>query len=258
MKVLGVIPARLGSSRLPEKVLSLIAGKSVLQRVYEQAKQAQVLSEIIIAADDQKIVDHAKDFGAFAILTSKTHESGTDRVAEAVAHLQSDGKDFDIIANIQGDMPFLNPHLIDHLVHQFSKSFADFDIATPAVLIRDRAEWERPQIVKVIFQKSGRALYFSRAAIPYIRDPRASPEAFGYRHIGIYLYSSKALFAFTALPPSALEKIEKLEQLRAIWHGQRILISEIPENLVAGQIDIDTQEDLDRARDLVVGGQLYN
>ena len=208
MKTLGVIPARYGAQRFPGKPLALIAGKPLVQRVYEQARKAQRLDRIVIATDDTRIADVVKKFGGEVVMTSPACPSGTDRAAEVARQL-----DCDRVVNIQGDEPLMRPEMIDQLVD----SLADYDMATLARLIESAEVLANPNVVKVVFATTGNALYFSRHPIPFVRDIGATAPHF--KHLGIYAYRRDFLLKFVQLPPSALEKTEKLEQLRALENG---------------------------------------
>ena len=213
MKTLGVIPARYGAQRFPGKPLALIAGKPLVQRVYEQARKAQRLDRIVIATDDTRIADVVKKFGGEVVMTSPACPSGTDRAAEVVRQL-----DCDQVVNIQGDEPLMRPEMIDQLVD----GLADYDMATLARLIESAEVLANPNVVKVVFDINGNALYFSRHPIPFVRDVGATAPHF--KHLGIYAYRRDFLLKFVQLPPSALEKTEKLEQLRALENGFAIKV----------------------------------
>ena len=213
MKTLGVIPARYGAQRFPGKPLALIAGKPLVQRVYEQARKAQRLDRVVIATDDTRIADVVKKFGGEVVMTSPACPSGTDRAAEVVRQL-----DCDQVVNIQGDEPLMRPEMIDQLVD----GLADYDMATLARLIESAEVLANPNVVKVVFDINGNALYFSRHPIPFVRDVGATAPHF--KHLGIYAYRRDFLLKFVQLPPSALEKTEKLEQLRALENGFAIKV----------------------------------
>ncbi|MEI8063113.1 MAG: 3-deoxy-manno-octulosonate cytidylyltransferase [Verrucomicrobiota bacterium] len=213
MKTLGVIPARYGAQRFPGKPLALIAGKPLVQRVYEQARKAQRLDRVVIATDDTRIADAVKKFGGEVVMTSPACPSGTDRAAEVVRQL-----DCDQVVNIQGDEPLMRPEMIDQLVD----GLADYDMATLARLIESAEVLANPNVVKVVFATTGNALYFSRHPIPFVRDIGATAPHF--KHLGIYAYRRDFLLKFVQLPPSALEKTEKLEQLRALENGFAIKV----------------------------------
>jgi 3-deoxy-manno-octulosonate cytidylyltransferase (CMP-KDO synthetase) len=222
VKILACIPARYASTRFPAKVLAKDTGKFLIQHTYERACLAKLPEKVIIAADDQKVADAAKSFGAECILTSPDHKSGTDRIAEAVAAL-----DVDIVVNLQADEPELDPENIDFLAHLLIEH-PDAPMATLAADFQNAQQIADPNIVKVITNCSGRAIYFSRAAIPYNRENAGLGEVHQYlRHLGIYAYRKDFLLKLTSLPQTSLEKIEKLEQLRAIENGYSILVGKV-------------------------------
>jgi 3-deoxy-manno-octulosonate cytidylyltransferase (CMP-KDO synthetase) len=237
MKVLGVIPARFGSTRFPGKALAILEGKTVIERVYENAKRARLLDKVIIATDDKRIFSKAKSFGAEVLMTSRAHNSGTERVAEVARKIRTD-----VVVNIQGDEPFLKPAMIDILVKEFGVK--NVLMATLATKIKDLADLDNPNIVKVVFDKNNYALYFSRSKIPYLRHKAQGAGYRYYKHIGIYAYRSKFLLNFVKLPVSDLEKIELLEQLRALDNGIKIKIACVKE----GTLSIDTPGDLRKAK----------
>lgn len=234
-KIIGVIPARYASTRFPGKPLIDINGKSMIQRVYEQCLQAKGLSEVIIATDDERIVNHVKGFGGLVMLTSPEHQSGTDRCAEILATYPDT---VDAVINIQGDEPFINPSQIDLLTDVFNESNAQ--IATLIKKLTSEEDIKNPNVVKVIFNTQQEAIYFSRNPIPYRRNPEANITY--YKHIGIYGYSAQTLNVITKLPVSALEKAENLEQLRWIENGYKITLKETTIETIA----IDTPDDLAR------------
>lgn len=239
MKVLGVIPARYASSRFPGKPLVDIQGKTMIQRVYEQAMKAKSLSKVIVATDDERIFNHVKSFKGEVMMTSDVHQSGTDRCAEVVNQLSSEA--FDAVVNIQGDEPFINPSQIDSVVEVLKKE--QFMIATLVKRVHTEGVIHNPNIVKAVFSSEGKALYFSRSPIPYLRntptDEWLSKGEF-YKHIGLYAYKSAVLKEIALLPPSRLEQLESLEQLRWLENGYAIGIAETD----LETIGIDTPEDL--------------
>lgn len=236
----GVIPARLASSRLPRKLLLTETGKTLLQYTWENACRAKSLSDVIIAADGPEIAEAARRFGARVFLTGD-HPSGTDRIAEVA---REDLSDADIIVNIQGDEPELDPDHIDRLVDSMRSASAE--MATLATPIRQRVELEDPSCVKVVRGEAGQALYFSRLPVPFARDESVddllADDSPYLLHIGIYAYRRDFLLRLTSLPPSRLEQMEKLEQLRALSAGARIAV-DVVEHRSAG---IDTAEDYAR------------
>ncbi len=229
MKIIVCIPARYSSTRFPGKVLAKDTGKFLVQHTYERALQAKTPDNIIIAADNQKIVDAAESFGAEAVLTSTEHKSGTDRIAEAVSKIQAD-----IVINLQADEPEIEPENIDFLAQLLIKTqnsklkTENYQMATLAAEFENKEQIADPNIVKVVTDSSGRAIYFSRAPIPYDRETGGvGNQSLYLRHIGTYAYRKDFLMKITALPQTKLEKIEKLEQLRAIENGFAILVGKV-------------------------------
>ncbi|RTE65725.1 3-deoxy-manno-octulosonate cytidylyltransferase [Amphritea opalescens] len=246
-----VIPARFGSSRFPGKPLADIAGKPMIQHVYERAIQSEA-QRVIIATDDQRIADVAAGFGAEVCMTSAEHLSGTDRLQEVVHSLGFYADD--IVVNVQGDEPLIPPRIINQVAHNLS-AVSDASIATLSEPINDIESLLNPNVVKVVSDQSGRALYFSRAPIPWPRDAfntelgrSVMPAGVDFqRHIGIYAYRVKLLNNFVLWPPAPLEETECLEQLRAMWNGAIIHVDVADELPPAG---VDTPEDLERIRHL--------
>jgi 3-deoxy-manno-octulosonate cytidylyltransferase (CMP-KDO synthetase) len=236
---LGVIPARFSSSRFPGKVLALISSKTMLQHVYERASQARYLTGTIIATDDAAVYTAAKKFGARVAMTRPDHPSGTDRVAE-VASAES----AEIIVNIQGDEPLIDPDAIDAailpLVHE-----PDVVMATLKKRIENPREISDPNVVKVVTDAKSDAIYFSRCPIPYLR-PRSTGAPY-FKHIGLYVYRREFLLQYSSLPVGPLEQAERLEQLRAIENGFRIRVVETEYE----SLGVDTPEDLERVSRLV-------
>lgn len=240
MNILGIIPARYASTRFPAKALALIAGKTMVQRVFEQASKATTLQRVVVATDHPEIYDHVSSFGGNVVMTSPHHPSGTDRCYEA---LQEIGGSFDYVINIQGDEPFIHPEQIDTLASVLSDS--SIQLATLVKKIEDIESLLDPNKVRVILNSRSEAIYFSRQAIPFIRgiepDNWLEHHAF-YKHIGMYAYRADILKEITHLPTSNLEKAESLEQLRWIENGYRIKVA-ITELESTG---IDTPEDLEK------------
>lgn len=246
-----VIPARYASSRLPGKMLLDIAGKPMIQRVYEQAKQSGA-QQVVIATDHDEILQVAKGFGATVYLTDPDHQSGTDRLQEAASLMGL--ADDEIVVNVQGDEPLIPPEVIDQVAASLA-SDSDASVATLCEAIEDSHTFSDPNVVKVVRDLHNRALYFSRAPIPWPREAFADPEARNnyqpqdvWRHIGIYAYRVKLLHQFVRWPMAPLEDTEKLEQLRVLWQGQRIRVDVSCKEVPAG---IDTAEDLQRVRNLM-------
>jgi 3-deoxy-manno-octulosonate cytidylyltransferase (CMP-KDO synthetase) len=242
-----VIPARYGSSRLPGKPLVDIAGKPMIQRVWEQASQSSA-DQVIIATDDERILEAAESFGAQACMTSPDHPSGTDRLEQVATDLQLPPDR--IVVNVQGDEPLMPPAVIDQVAHNLEAN-ETADIATLCEPITELAELLNPNAVKVVTDERGIALYFSRAAIPWPReDFAAAPDKFPasgswFRHIGIYAYRTDFLHRYVGWAPAPLEELEQLEQLRALHHGVRIHVAQVAQSVPAG---VDTQQDLDAIR----------
>jgi 3-deoxy-manno-octulosonate cytidylyltransferase (CMP-KDO synthetase) len=232
MNIIGVIPARLASTRLPYKLTRKISGKSLLQWTWEAAAKAKNLDRLVIAGDDQQLVDLAQSFGADAVLTSASHTCGTDRIAEAVRDI-----DVKAVINIQADEPLIHPSIIDSLAQEISLNNS-LVMATVKKKITSQEEIDSPNVVKVVCDRDGFALYFSRFSLPYLRDK--SEEGIYYKHMGIYAYTKDFLFTFKNLPVSYLETAEKLEQLRVLEAGYKIKVLET-------QFDsrgVDVEEDL--------------
>jgi 3-deoxy-manno-octulosonate cytidylyltransferase (CMP-KDO synthetase) len=219
MKIGVVIPARYASTRFEGKPLALICGKPMIQKVYEGAMQARRVTEVVVATDDQRIMDVVAGFGGSAIMTSESNRSGTDRVAEAAEKIGLGLND--IIVNIQGDQPLINPNCIDEVVEPFFTE-PDLEMSTLAFSIVQEDEITNPKDVKVTFDNNGYALYFSRSTIPFDRDGDSSFDV--YKHLGVYAYTRRFLEMFRTLPQGRLERIEKLEQLRALEYGHRIKV----------------------------------
>lgn len=233
MNILCVIPARYASTRLPGKPLADIAGKPMIQRVYERASLAQRPNGVLVATDHQLVYDAVKQFGGQVMLTSPDHPTGTDRLAEVAAAYH----DVEVIVNVQGDEPLIAPAIIDQLAGAFDGD-PDLAMATLATVM-DESEYNQPSAVKVITNLAGDALYFSRSLVPY---PRVSTGQPVYKHIGIYAYRRDFLLKYAKLAPTPLERTESLEQLRALEHGYRIKVLTTDFK----SIGVDTPEDLAR------------
>ena len=241
MKIIGVIPARYGSSRFPAKVLAEIEGKPIIQWVYERAKQAKSLSKVVVATDHLKVKEAVEAFGGEVVMTKVEHPSGTDRCFEA---LQKQTESYDFLINIQGDEPFIQPKQIDILAACLENK--NTQIATLINPISKQEDLFNKNVVKVIYNQNKKAIYFSRHPIPYLRnypqDQWLNQHLF-YRHIGIYAYRTDVLDALTNLEPSWLERCESLEQLRWIENEYSIHVAVSPYH----SIGIDTPEDLEKA-----------
>ncbi len=240
--VVGIIPARYDSKRLPGKPLVLIHDRPMIQHVYQRASEATTLQQLVVATDDPRIQKAVAQFGGEVLMTSGEHLSGTDRVAEAARQLML--KDDAIVVNIQGDEPLLRAEMIDSLVQNLQEN-GDVPMATLAYPDTDKNDLADPGVVKVVLDAKGRALYFSRSPIPAVRD-KSSPPPY-YKHLGFYGYRNGFLQEFTRLSPGVLEKLEKLEQLRALEHGFSISVVITPFD----SISVDTPEDLARVRKII-------
>jgi 3-deoxy-manno-octulosonate cytidylyltransferase (CMP-KDO synthetase) len=242
VKVVALIPARYGSTRFPGKPLALLRGKPMIQHVYEQTLQVRGLDRVLVATDDERIAYAVTAFDGEVVMTRSDHPTGTDRLAEVAAGLTAE-----IIINVQGDLPFFPPTMVEDALVALTRA-ADAVMSTVKTPITTPAEWYNPNVVKVVTDRNGYALYFSRSPIPFYRDQsgiRGQKDMLGYRHIGLYVYRRDFLLTFTRLPPTPLEEAEKLEQLRALEWGYRIAVSETAQPTV----EVDTPEDLQRAEE---------
>ena len=245
MKTIGVIPARWGSTRFEGKVLADLLGRPVVQHVWENAKKAKTLDDLVVACDDERIMKVVESFGGKAVYTSPDQPSGTDRLAEVVNPM-----DVKIVVNIQGDEPLVKPIMIDNLV----MSLDDEKVAQMATMIKkidDDSDLTNSNVVKIIFDKSGYAIYFSRYAIPYNRTNAADKDKkkpVYYKHIGMYAFTKDFLFTFRNLPKSALENAEKLEQLRVLEYGYKIKVVETKFDTVG----VDTHDDLIKVKEILL------
>ncbi|MBR1759551.1 MAG: 3-deoxy-manno-octulosonate cytidylyltransferase [Schwartzia sp.] len=238
MKILCVIPARYASTRLPGKPLKDVAGKPMICRVYDRAAQAKTLSGVVVATDDERILQAVEAHGGRAMMTARNHPTGTDRLAEVAAAYP----DIDLIINVQGDEPLIEPSLIDELGRAFADD-AGLKMATVMTPMEDEAERKNPNNVKVVTDKAGYALYFSRSLLPYPRNDTGAPV---YKHIGIYAYRRDFLLAYAKMAPTPLERAESLEQLRALENGYKIRC--IATN--ARFVGVDTPEDLAKVNEI--------
>jgi len=247
MEAIGIIPARYGATRFDGKLLADLCGKPVIQHTWENAKKSKSIEDLIIATDDKRIYNVAKGFGAKTIYTSKAHKSGSDRLTEVISSI-----DTNIVVNIQADEPLLHPSMIDDVVSPLLKN-KDIQMTTLCHRIKDEYELFDRNVVKVIRDRKGFAMYFSRSAIPY--KPRSTNNGHRvsnhYKHIGLYAYTKDFLFTFKSLPQSPLEKIEKLEQLRVIENGYKIKVIETKYDTVG----IDMPEDLVKATEVIKGSR---
>ena len=243
MHAMGVIPARYGSTRLAGKPLAMINGKPMVQHVYENARKASTLASVVVATDDERVVNAVAAFGGEAVMTSTAHTSGTDRVAEVMRL-----RNADIAVNVQGDEPLMDPVIIDECVRALTDN-PGVGFSTVMKRVPESAYGD-PSVVKVVCDAQGRALYFSRSLIPYPRF--RTPEFAVFEHIGIYAYTRECLAQLSQMPPSVLERIEGLEQLRALENGIAI---QVVETAFTGElVSVDTQEDLERVRAILAKG----
>lgn len=241
MKVVAVIPARYGSTRFPGKALAPIAGKAMVQHVYERARAAKQVSRAVIATDDERILQAAVAFNGDAMMTRTEHRSGTERVAEVAAHLEAD-----VYLNVQGDEPLIEPAAIDALVAAMAED-ESVKVATLCVPIAEPSDIMDPNVVKVVVDFQGDALYFSRAPVPWVRDSKQVVESQHKKHLGLYGFRREALLEFPTLPPGELEKLEQLEQLRLLENGYKIRVVETEYNSVG----VDVPEDVARVEELL-------
>lgn len=237
MSIIGIIPARYGSTRLPGKSLITLCGKPLIQWVYERARKATVLDDLVVATDDERIRSVVQGFGGKAVMTRSDHPTGTDRIAEALGQVPAD-----VVINVQGDEPLIDPALIDSLGRKM-KSDMSWDMATAATPLSDPKDLANPAIVKVVWDQSGRAMYFSRSLIPHVRDPGANASGLHWRHIGIYAYRASFLRTLVKTPPCPLEEAEKLEQLRALYLGARMFVAQTKDF----GLGVDTPDDVPKA-----------
>jgi 3-deoxy-manno-octulosonate cytidylyltransferase (CMP-KDO synthetase) len=252
MSAIVIIPSRYCSTRFPGKPLTVLKNKPMIQHVYERSKSAQLVKEVFVATDNQLICDAVRNFGGNVVMTSESHTSGTDRIAEAADRIKELGQEADIIVNVQGDEPMIRPEMIDEVIALMEDVRAG--IGTLVKRIADSADISDPNVVKAVFNSEGFALYFSRSAVPYNRDlfsagpPNSGAstlnmdDVYMFKHIGIYAYRADVLRRFSALKPSQLEETEKLEQLRALENGIAIKVGETTYETIG----VDTPMDLKR------------
>lgn len=236
VKVVAVIPARYGSTRLPGKPLVTLAGKPMIQRVYERAKLAQRVDRVIVATDDARIVKAVEGFGGEARMTRADHRTGTERVAEVAAHEKGD-----VFVNVQGDEPLLDPAAVDAAVDSLLEEPAA-SISTVATPIKTPADIMDPNVVKTVLDFDGNALYFSRAPIPWVRDTASKIQLRHLKHLGLYVFQRDALLEYPTLPQGELERIEQLEQLRWMENGWKIRVAEVEHDAIS----VDVPEDVAR------------
>jgi 3-deoxy-manno-octulosonate cytidylyltransferase (CMP-KDO synthetase) len=251
LAIVAIIPARFGSTRLPGKPLSDIHGKTMIERVWERARAASLPERVLVATDDERIAAAVRRFGGEVVLTSSAHATGTDRLAEAVRTT-----DADIVVNVQGDEPMLDPAGIDAAAAPLVEE-PELPMATLSLPLTELQEMLSPSVVKVVTDARGDALYFSRSPIPHVRTPGGGLEeaaraalarGLARKHVGLYAYRRSALLRLAALPPAPLEQAEGLEQLRALHHGMRIRVVSVDG---PGSVAVDTAEDLERVRALL-------
>jgi 3-deoxy-manno-octulosonate cytidylyltransferase (CMP-KDO synthetase) len=241
VNIVVVIPARYGSTRLPGKPLVSLAGKPMIQRVYERARMAERADRVIVATDDERIVKAVETFGGEARMTRLDHRTGTERVAEVAAHVEGD-----VFVNVQGDEPLLDPVAVDTAVNALLEEPAA-SIATVATSIKMPADIMDPNIVKTVLDFDGNALYFSRAPIPWVRDTAGKVQIRHLKHLGLYVFRRDALLEFSTLPRGDLERIEQLEQLRWMENGWKIRVAEVEHDAVS----VDVPGDVERVEKLI-------
>jgi 3-deoxy-manno-octulosonate cytidylyltransferase (CMP-KDO synthetase) len=240
-EVVVVIPARYGSTRLPGKPLVSIRGKPMIQRVYEQARQASKVHRVIVATDDDRILKAVEGFGGEARLTRPEHRTGTERVAEVAAHVSGD-----VFVNVQGDEPLLDPRAVDTAIGALLEEPAA-PIATVATLIKNVADIMDPNVVKTVLDFDDNALYFSRAPVPWVRDTEAKTLVRHLKHLGLYVFQRDVLLEYPTLPQGELERIEQLEQLRWMENGWKIRVAEVEHDAVS----VDVPADVERVEKLL-------
>lgn len=244
MQVVAVIPARFSSTRFPGKALATIAGKPMVQHVFERARGAQRVSRVLVATDDERILQAVVGFGGEAVMTRADHRSGTERVAEVAAHVEAE-----VYMNVQGDEPLIDPAAIDALVAAMEEE--SVNVATLCTPITEPAEIVDPNVVKVVEDFEGNALYFSRAPVPWVRDEKQAVGMQHRKHLGLYAYRRAALLEFPTLPPGELEKLEQLEQLRLLENGYKIRVVETEYN----SIGVDVPADVARVEQMLAGAE---
>jgi 3-deoxy-manno-octulosonate cytidylyltransferase (CMP-KDO synthetase) len=248
-RILGVIPARFASTRFPGKALATLAGKTILQHVFERASEARYVTQVIIATDDDRIADAARSFKAPVRMTRADHVSGTDRVAEAAS-----ADTAELVVNIQGDEPLIDPAAIDAAVLAMVDDF-DSPMGTLKKRIEDPSQISNPNVVKVVTDRAGRAIYFSRSPIPHVREDFGGTVSLTrYKHIGLYIYRRDFLLGYPDLPVGPLEQAERLEQLRALENGHTIRVVETEYE----SLGVDTPADLERVSRLFTTSLLTN
>jgi len=242
-KVVVVIPARYASTRLPGKPLVSLAGKSMIQRVYERAKLAERADRVLVATDDERVVQAVEGFGGEARMTRPDHRTGTERVAEVAAHEEGE-----VFVNVQGDEPLLDPAAVDTAVESLMEEPAAA-ISTVATSIKTPADIMDPNVVKTVLDFDGNALYFSRAPIPWVRDTASKIQVRHLKHLGLYVFQRDTLLEYPTLPQGELERIEQLEQLRWLENGWKVRVAEVEHDAVS----VDVPEDVARVEELLRG-----
>jgi 3-deoxy-manno-octulosonate cytidylyltransferase (CMP-KDO synthetase) len=240
-KIVVVIPARYGSTRLPGKPLVLLAGKSMIQRVFERAKLSKRAERVIVATDDERIVNAVEAFGGEARMTRPDHRTGTERVAEVAAHVEGD-----VFVNVQGDEPLLDPEAVDAAISSLLEEPQAL-ISTVATSVKTPGDIMDPNVVKTVLDFESNALYFSRAPIPWVRDTAGKIQVRHWKHLGLYVFQRDALLEYPTLPQGELEKIEQLEQLRWLENGWKIRVAEVAHDAVS----VDVPEDVARVEKLL-------
>ncbi len=239
-QAVAVIPARYASTRFPGKPLIDLAGKTMIERVVDRARAAQTISRVIVATDDERIANAVRGFGGEAMMTRANHRSGTERLAEVAAHV-----DAEIFVNVQGDEPLLDSQAIDFAVGALAED-PDVRVATLSTPIREPEPLADPNVVKVVMDFDGNALYFSRAPIPWLRDAERDFTPRYFKHIGLYVFRREALLEFPTLPPGELERAEQLEQLRWLENGVPIRVAQTDYDSLSIDVPEDVQRVLDR------------
>jgi 3-deoxy-manno-octulosonate cytidylyltransferase (CMP-KDO synthetase) len=242
-RVVVVIPARYGATRLPGKPLVLLAGKPMIRRVYERAKLAQRVDQVIVATDDERILKVVEGFGGEARMTRTDHRTGTERVGEVAAHVAGD-----VFVNVQGDEPLLDPAAVDMAVSSLLEE-PQASISTVATPVKTPGDIMDPNVVKTVLDFDGNALYFSRAPIPWVRDTGSKIQVRHLKHLGLYVFQREALLEYPTLPQGELERIEQLEQLRWMENGWKIRVAEVEHDAVS----VDVPEDVARVEKLLQG-----
>ena len=245
LQVVVIIPARYASTRLPGKPLVSLAGKPMIQHVYERAKRAQTVHRVIVATDDQRIVDAVAGFGGEAVMTRTDHRTGTERIAEVAA--REPGQ---VFVNVQGDEPMIDPVSIDTAVGALLEEPAA-QVGTVATPVRHAGDIMDPNVVKTVLDFDGNALYFSRAPIPWVRDTQSKVHVKYWKHLGLYVFQRDALLEYPTLPLGELERVEQLEQLRWLENGWKIRVAEVAHDAVS----VDVPEDVERVEKLMKAGK---